>query len=125
MYRTVAGAKRVVTAGGYLQGESDSGWVLLKEWSGGAGHQETERFTTTGSTWRVSWVATTGDPDPIGSLSITVRTADGKLVTLAANLGQKIDSGSFEVRGTPGEYYLEIESADRHWQVKAEDRSSI
>ncbi len=98
---------------------STTKWVVLKEWSGGSGRKETEKFTTTG-TWRVAWKTTTGDPDPIGSVSIAVRKATGELVKLANNLGQKIMSGNFQVLSSPGEYYLEIESADRNWHVAAE-----
>lgn len=97
-------------------------WVALKEWSGGSGLKTTEKFTTTTEKWRVSWKTTTGDPDPIGSISITVRTGAGDLVKLASNLGQKITSGTFDVLRKPGEHYLEIESADRNWQVAAEHR---
>jgi hypothetical protein len=102
------------------QNVSASKWVVLKEWSGGSGHQQTEKFTTTGETWRVSWKTLAGDPDPIGSLNISVRTAAGRLVTMAANLGQKIDAGNFKVQSKPGEHYLEIESADRKWYVAVE-----
>jgi len=94
-------------------------WVVIKQWSGGTGRKATEKFTTT-TDWRVSWKTTTGDPDPIGSISISVRKATGELIKLANNLGQKVTSGSFPVTGSPGEYYLEIESADRNWQVAAE-----
>ncbi len=95
-------------------------WVTIKEWSGKSGQKETEKFTTASERWRVSWKTLTGDPDPIGSISITVRTGAGALVKMATNLGQKITSGSFEVAGKPGEYYLVIDSADRNWQVAAE-----
>jgi hypothetical protein len=95
-------------------------FVVIKEWSGKSGHLETEKFKTSGNRWRVSWKTTTGDPDPIGSISITVRTGAGALVKLASNLGQKITSGHFDVTTAPGEYYLEIDSADRNWQVTAE-----
>lgn len=101
---------------------SEKKWVVLKEWSGGRGRIETEKFTTS-TTWRVSWKATTGDPDPIGSISISVRKGTGELVKLANNLGQKITSGSF-LAGGAGEYYLEIESADRNWQVMAEQAAA-
>lgn len=99
-------------------------WVVLKEWSGGSGRTETEKFTTTAN-WRVSWKTTTGDPDPIGTISISVRKATGELVKLANNLGQKITSGSFDVVSGAGEYYLEIDSADRNWQVAAERPPSL
>ena len=95
-------------------------WVAYKEWSGGAGHTQTEKFTTTTEKWRVSWKTGAGDPDPIGSISVTVHNAAGDLITLAANLGQKFTSGNFRVQSKPGEHYLEIESADRKWQVAAE-----
>ena len=94
--------------------------VVIQEWSGKSGHVETEKFKTAGDQWRVSWKTTTGDPDPIGSISITVRTGAGALVKMATNLGQKITSGHVDVAAAPGEYYLEIDSADRNWQVTAE-----
>jgi hypothetical protein len=94
-------------------------WVVVKEWSGGRGRLETEKFKTT-SPWRVSWKATSGDPDPIGSVSIAVRKATGELVKLANNLGQKILAGNLAISDGGGEYYLEIESADRNWQVTVE-----
>lgn len=99
---------------------SSKKWVTIKEWSGGSGRKETEKFSTTTPNWRISWKTTTGDPDPIGTISIVVRNAANELVTLANNLGQKVATGSFNVAAKPGEYYLEIESADRSWQVSAE-----
>jgi hypothetical protein len=93
-------------------------WVVIKEWSGGTGPKVTEKFQTPAD-WRVSWKTTTGDPDPIGSISISVRKATGELIKLANNLGQKVTSGSFVIVNS-GEYYLEIESADRNWRVSAE-----
>lgn len=104
-------------------GASGSGWVEFKTWSGGTGRLETEKFVTTSERWRVSWKTTTGDPDPLGSISIAVRSGAGKLVTVANNLGQKITSGSIDVLSKPGEHYLEIESADRNWNVAAEHPS--
>jgi hypothetical protein len=95
-------------------------WIVLQQWAGGRGRLETEKFKTA-TTWRVSWKATTGDPDPIGSISITVRKATGELVKMANNLGQKIASGSLSLVES-GEYYLEIESADRNWLVTVEQR---
>ena len=95
-------------------------WMVIKEWSGGSGHKQTEKFTTSGEAWRVSWKTLAGDPDPIGSVTVSVHDVAGHLVTMAANLGQKIDSGNFKVHSKPGEHYLEIESADRRWQVAVE-----
>lgn len=93
-------------------------WAVVKEWSGGRGRVETEKFKTT-SNWRVSWKTASGDPDPIGSISISVRKATGELVKLANNLGQKVTSGTLAI-GDIGEYVLEIDSADRNWQVTVE-----
>jgi hypothetical protein len=97
-------------------------WVVVKQWAGGRGRLETEKFKTAAN-WRISWKTTTGDPDPIGTLSISVRKGTGELVKMANNLGQKIASGSLAIPGA-GEYYLEIESADRNWQVSVEQRPS-
>lgn len=98
----------------------ESKWAVIKEWSGGAGPTKTETFTTTSPKWRVSWKTLGGDPDPIGSISVTVRDAAGDMVTTAINVGQKIHAGSFRVQSTPGPHYLEIESADRKWAVSGE-----
>jgi hypothetical protein len=97
----------------------DRKWAVLKEWSGGTGLKQTEKFTTTGE-WRVSWTTGAGDPDPIGSITVTVRSANGRLVTLASNLGQKINAGTIAVPAAAGEYYLEIDGADRKWHVAVE-----
>lgn len=99
---------------------ADKKWVPIKEWSGKTGRQQTEKFKTSTASWRVSWKTTTGDPDPIGTISIAVRTGGDELVTQANNLGQKVFSGTFNVNSPAGEHYLEIESADRNWQVAAE-----
>ena len=96
-------------------------WVVLKEWAGKRGRIETDKFKTA-TTWRVSWKATTGDPDPIGSISISVRKATGELVKMANNLGQKSSSGRLSMLAA-GEYYLEIESADRNWVIAVEQAS--
>jgi hypothetical protein len=105
---------------GRPQESSASKWVVLEEWTGGSGLKETEKFTTKTPSWRVSWKTLTGDPDPIGSISITVRTGEGQLVTLANNLGQKFTSGNFNVLSKPGEHFLQIDSADRNWHVAVE-----
>jgi hypothetical protein len=78
-------------------------FVVIKEWAGKSGHVETEKFKTVGD-----------------RISITVRNGAGGLVKLATNLGQKITSGHFDVAAAEGEYYLEIDSADRNWQVAAQ-----
>jgi hypothetical protein len=101
---------------------ADSKWVVIKEWSGGAGHKQTEKFTTRSENWRVSWKTLAGDPDPIGSVTIAVRDSTGHLITLASNLGQKITSGTFKVHGKPGQHYLDIEGADRKWSVAVEEQ---
>ena len=98
----------------------DAKWAVIKDWSGGAGTTKTEKFTTTAPKWRVSWKTLTGDPDPIGSISVTVRNGSGDIVTAAMNVGQKIHAGAFRVQSQAGEHYLEIESADRRWSVAAE-----
>jgi hypothetical protein len=102
------------------QAPAERRWMLLKEWTGGTGLKKTEKFVTTAESWRVSWKALEGDPDPIGSLTITVRDNAGHLVTSASNLGQKVSSGAVAVRSKPGEYYLEIEGADRKWYAAVE-----
>ena len=94
--------------------------MLLKEWTGGTGVKKTEKFVTTAEDWRVSWKTLEGDPDPIGSLTISVRDSADRLVTSATNLGQKISNGTITVRSKPGEHYLEIEGADRKWYAAAE-----
>jgi hypothetical protein len=98
----------------------DVKWTVVKEWSGGAGARKTETFSTSAPKWRVSWKTLGGDPDPIGSISVTVRSAAGDLVTTAANVGQKNHTGSFSVQSKPGDHYLEIDSADRKWSVAVE-----
>ena len=102
------------------QAPTDRKWTLLKELSGATGRVKTEKFTTTAEDWRVSWKTLEGDPDPIGSVTIAVRDDAGRLVTEASNLGQKVTSGSFNVRSRPGPHYLEIEGADRKWHVAVE-----
>ena len=102
------------------QGAAERKWVALKQWSGGTGRKQTEKFTTAQEEWRVSWKVGAGDPDPIGTIRVYVRDGAGHLVTMASNLGQKIESGNFKVHAKPGEYYLEIEGADRKWSVTVE-----
>jgi hypothetical protein len=64
---------------------SDPKWVVIKQWSGRAGRTETEKFTTTGESWRVSWKTLAGDPDPNGSLTIAVRDASARRSRPAAS----------------------------------------
>jgi hypothetical protein len=99
---------------------SEPKWVSFKEWSGRSGHLRTETFETTGDSWRISWKTTGGDPDPLGSIGIKVRKTGDHLVTQASNLGQRVTSGTFIVRSTPGEHYLEIDSEERVWQVSVD-----
>ena len=100
-------------------------WVVLKQWTGEPGSTDTDRFTTSAGSFRVSWKST--DRGRGGILDIYVRDSEGKLVMAAVSL-QTSDttkekgtgSGTFTVSSKPGEYYLEIRSTGNDWQVAVE-----
>jgi hypothetical protein len=100
-------------------------WAIVKEWSGEDGLIETERFTTTSRTFRVSWKTT--ELDRGGILDIFVRTDDRRLVLLVAGLQdhvKKSASGTFIVNSEPGPHFLEIRGTDVRWQVAVEQPKS-
>jgi hypothetical protein len=100
-------------------------WVVLKEWSGEPGNTETDRFATTSGSFRISWKSV--DRGRGGVLDIYVRDRDGKLVKAGVSL-QASDTtkekgsggGTITVSSKPGEYYLDIRSTGKDWQVAVE-----
>jgi hypothetical protein len=96
-------------------------WTAVKEWSGENGSTETERFTTAGRRFRVSWKMT--ELDRGGLLDIFVRDDEGKLVLVVAGLQDHVKraaSGTFVVNSEPGAHYLEIRATGVKWQVAVE-----
>ena len=61
-----------------------SGWVLVKDWSGGAATIKTETFAVPSDTWRVTY--TTTFSQRFGFLDIIVRDSNGQKVTAAYGL---------------------------------------
>lgn len=105
------------------QPPSDSGWVVVKEWSGGAGRRRTEAFALSARPWRLSF-ETSGDV--LGVLDIFVRALpDEELV--AAAISQQASreeplAGTLLVRAEHDEYFVEIASYGLNWQLAAEER---
>ena len=108
-----------------LSFELQQDWAVLKEWTGEPGNTDTDRFKTSAASFRVSWKSQ--DRGRGGILDIYVRHGDGKLVLANVSL-QASDptkekgsgSGTFTVKSQPGEYYLEIRSTGKDWQVAVE-----
>ena len=103
------------------------GWTVLKEWSGGPGSIDTDRFTTSAAAFRVAW--TLKDLGRGGILDLYVRTDTGKLIKSGVSLQSKdttrengTAAGHIEVSSGPGPYYLEIRSAGVEWTVAVEQR---
>ena len=110
------------------QADRSDRWTVVKEWSGGPGSLETDRFTTTG-TFRVAWTLT--DLGRGGIMDLFVRNDAGKLIRSGVSLQAKETRGEYgsgaghlEVPGGPGTYYLEIRSTGVEWRVAVEKRSS-
>jgi len=99
---------------------SISPWRPIGAWVGD-GSSETERFTTAGSEWRITW-RTTGDPRRVCALGIYVYDSSGAFVALAA-LRQGVGSDTSYVHAEPGEYYLSVISCASDWEIAVEDRS--
>jgi hypothetical protein len=107
------------------QQQQQQQWVVLKQWTGEPGNLDTERFKTTAASFRVAWKTT--DRGRGGVLDIYVKDGEGKLVKAAISL-QTSDptkekgtaSGTFTVGSQAGEYFLEIRSTGRDWQVAVE-----
>ena len=111
------------------QNEQAESWTLLKEWSGGPGSTDTDRFTTAASAFRVVW--TLKDLGRGGILDVFVRDSDGKLIKSGVSLQSKdttrengIGAGQIDVNGA-GTYYLEIRSTGVEWTVRAEQRKGL
>jgi hypothetical protein len=108
-----------------ISAELQQDWAVLKEWTGEPGNTDTDRFKTSAATFRVSWKSQ--DRGRGGILDIYVRDGNGKLVMANVSL-QASDptkekgsgSGTFTVKSQPGEYYLEIRSTGKDWQVAVE-----
>jgi hypothetical protein len=100
-------------------------WTVLKQWSGEPGSTDTERFTTTSESFRISWKS--DDRGRGGVLDIYVRDGDGRLVKAGVSL-QASDptkergsgSGAFTISSKPGPHYLEIRSTGKDWQIAVE-----
>jgi hypothetical protein len=100
-------------------------WVVLKLWRGEPGNTDTERFKTTSDSFRIAWKSQARARG--GVLDIFVRDAEGKLVKAGVSL-QVSDttkdggsgSGTFNVSAKPGEYYLEVRSTGKDWEVAVE-----
>jgi hypothetical protein len=118
-------AASVTAAPATLSAELQQEWAMLKQWSGEPGNTDTDRFTTSAASFRVSWKSE--DRGRGGILDIYVRDREGKLVLASVSL-QASDptkergsgSGTFTVNSKPGEYYLEIRSTGKDWQVAVE-----
>jgi hypothetical protein len=93
-------------------------WTEIVSWDG-QGIKKTETFTTTQKEWRVSWKTT--NENVAGILQIMVYDEDGNMQDIVANAqGENEDSSVF--RGDPGNYYLDINSANVDWEIKVEEK---
>ena len=111
------------------QDERSAGWTVLKEWSGGPGSIDTDRFTTTTPAFRVAW--TLKDLGRGGILDVFVRDGSAKLIKSGISLQSKdttqeygAGAGQIDVSGGPGTYYLEIRSTGVDWTVAVEQRKA-
>jgi hypothetical protein len=111
------------------QDDRSANWTVLKEWSGGPGNVDTDRFATTTDAFRVAW--TLKDLGRGGILDVYVRNDAGKLIKSGVSLQSKdttrehgSGAGLIDVGGGPGSYYLEIRSTGVEWTVAVEQRRS-
>ena len=102
---------------------------MLKEWSGGPGSIDTDRFTTAASAFRVAW--TLKDLGRGGILDVYVRNDVGKLIKSGVSLQSKdttrengSGAGLIDVTGGPGTYYLEIRSTGVEWTAAVQQRKA-
>jgi hypothetical protein len=116
-------------SGAAPQDERSANWIVLKEWSGGPGNIDTDRFTTTTAAFRVAW--TLKDLGRGGILDVYVRTEAGKLIKSGISLQSKdtrqehgTGAGHIDVSGGPGAYYLEIRSTGVEWTAAVEQRKT-
>ena len=94
-------------------------WHRVERWSGN-GTKQTETFSVRGNEWRVSWETTREAFPGAGILQVYVYSAEGDLVSLAANrLG--VGSDVSYVHGQPGRFYLDIISGNIDWEIVVED----
>ena len=105
------------------QQPSDSGWVVVMEWSGGAGRRRTEAFAPSSRPWRLSFEAS---GDALGVLDIFVRTLPGEELVAAAVSQQASReeslAGTLLVEAEHDEYFVEITSYRLNWRLAVEVR---
>ncbi len=99
-------------------------WQPVKEWSGN-GMKSTETFRIASREWRINWE--TQNENIAGILGIYVYKADGSSqsnqmpVAIPVNT-QGIGKDTAYVHEGPGEFYLQISSANVDWHIIVEDQ---
>ena len=97
-------------------------WVTIAEWQG-EGMRSTESFLTQSREWRINWRTYDEPFENAGILQIFVYDAntDDIFIDLVANVQGPSEANSY-VRTPPGEYYLEIISANIKWEITIEEK---
>lgn len=112
--------ERIIEEGmrlGSEEPEVERDWVTVGEWQG-SGPKTTERFQSVTGDLLITWAARAGEFGG-GSFSIFI---EGEEVDLAANqVIQSSESDSTRFHGSPGTYYLKIDSVNSSWSVSVSD----
>jgi predicted nucleic acid-binding Zn ribbon protein len=95
-------------------------WIAIAEWQG-EGMRSTESFKTQTSEWRINWRTYDELFEGASILQIFVYDANDIFIDLVANV-QGISEANSVVRTPPGEYYLEISSANIKWDIMVEEK---
>lgn len=93
-------------------------FIQIASWKG-SGIKKTELFTTTNKEWVVRWKAE--NENVAGITQVMVYDADGGMVDIVVNAQGVGEDESF-VRTKPGEYYLDINSANVDWTISVEEK---
>lgn len=106
-------------AGEQTDPEPEKEWTVIASWEGN-GIKKTETFTTLTKEWRLNWE--TSNENVAGVLQVMVYKAgkSGLMEDMLVNaMGVGSDTSYF--RGDPGEYYLDINSANVSWKIEVEE----
>jgi hypothetical protein len=96
---------------------SQQQWVKTNSWEG-VGTKTTEKFPVSGKDWRITW-KTLEAKNNSGVLHLYVYGSNGQPISVAANVQGNAGDTTYVHKG-PGDFYLNINSANLKWQITVE-----
>jgi hypothetical protein len=112
-----AAAKRIATTDLTEAKAIATGWQKVAGWTG-SGTKRTERFPIASAQWRIKWTTTAGQAGCV--FQMYVRNDSNEAVGLPTSAAGDASDFTY-MRTPPGEYSLDIASANCTWTVDVED----